>query len=183
MKYLVVCFALLLGGCSSAPLSTLTHFATFDEQDFAALDPTQIRASLVVDDFVKLKDVTLSAQLNTAEGVQHLSFPLELLSKEILPIRRSWIFTTKVRSQYQYQLSPLAQQNFLKLQQEVLKGSQYICDVDIVFDEHTQPRPFKYTVKLMLNPDNGYITMIDEREMDMSTPQWTGGNARLQTLR
>ncbi|MDF0534012.1 hypothetical protein KDN34_13445 [Shewanella yunxiaonensis] len=179
MKYLLVMFVLLLSGCSAVPFSTLTHFATFDEQDFAALDPSQIRARLVVDDFVKLKDITLKAQVRAAEGVQHLEFPLKLVSKEILPIRKSWIFTTEVRARYQYELSPQAQQSFAKLQQELLKGSKYNCDVDVVFDEHTQPRPFKYSVKLMLDPDNGYITMIDNRVMDISKSDLASGSSEM----
>ncbi|MCL1074525.1 hypothetical protein [Shewanella dokdonensis] len=178
MKYLFVVL-LLLSGCSAVPLSTLTHFATFDEQDFAALDPGQIRARLVVDDFVKLKDITLKAQINASEGVQQLEFPLKLISKEILPVRKSWIFTTQVRARYQYELSPQAQQNFVKLQQALLKGQKYNCDVNVVFDKHTPPQPFKYTVKLMLDPDNGYITMIDNREMDIGKADLAAGNSEM----
>ncbi|TCN79507.1 hypothetical protein [Shewanella fodinae] len=179
MKYLLMVLLLLLSGCSSVPLSTLTHFATFDEQDFAELDPNQIRARLVVDDFVKLKDISLKAQINAANGVQQLEFPLTLISKEILPVRKSWIFTTQVRARYQYELSPQARQNFVKLQQALLKGHKYNCDVNVVFDEHTPPQPFKYTVKLMLDPDNGYITMIDNREMAVSKSGVTSGNSEM----
>ncbi|QVK22442.1 hypothetical protein KHX94_13870 [Shewanella dokdonensis] len=48
-----------------------------------------------------------------------------------------------------------------------------------MFDKHTPPQPFKYTVKLMLDPDNGYITMIDNREMDIGKADLAAGNSEM----
>ncbi|KFZ39166.1 hypothetical protein HR45_01855 [Shewanella mangrovi] len=168
MKYMLVVLAIMLSGCSSVSETTGNdeHLVTFDEQDFVGINPDSIRARLVVDDFVKLRTIKLGAEIVSAEGSIRKEFPLVLVGIDMMQAERSWIFITQSRNRYQFQLTAEGKREFAEFQ-KWLNGkscTHYSYAFDVKFEDNID-RPFRYTLKLMLQPSQGYITMVDNRQV------------------
>ncbi|QSX34443.1 hypothetical protein JYB87_04110 [Shewanella avicenniae] len=168
MKYIWVVLAIMLSGCSSVSQTAGTdqHLVTFDEQDFVGIDPDSVRARLVVDDFVKLRTIKLGAEIVSAQGSVRKEFPLVLVGVDMMQAERSWIFLTQSRNRYQFQLTAEGKREFEEFQQW-LKGkscTHYSYAFDVKFEDDID-RPFSYTLKLMLQPSQGYITMVDNHRV------------------
>lgn len=167
MKYMLLVLTLLVSGCASVSDQGSSHLVTFDEQDFVGISPDSIKARLVVDDFVKLRKITLGAEIVSAQGKVRKEFPLALVGMDMMQAERSWIFITQSRNRYEFQLTPEGQQQFAEFQKWLSNKScsHYSYAFDVNFEDDID-RSFSYTLKLLLSPSKGYITMIDNRRVN-----------------
>ncbi|WP_417762738.1 hypothetical protein [Shewanella sp.] len=166
MKYMLLMLTLLVSGCASVSDKDSSHVVTFDEQDFVGISPNSIRARLVVDDFVKLRTITLGAEIESAEGKVRKEFPLALVGMDMMQAERSWIFVTQSRNRYDFQLTEAGQQQFAEFQKWLASQacSQYRYAFDVSFADDIN-RSFSYSLKLQLSPSKGFITMVDNRHV------------------
>lgn len=88
---LFVCLsALFVASCASIPLSTMAKMAMFDEQDFANLDPADIRVRVMTLDPLRLRQDSLKLQIDvkdkqTKQPIKDLpqgEFKLQVVSHE-----------------------------------------------------------------------------------------------------
>lgn len=166
MKYMLLVLTLLVSGCASVSDKDSSHLVTFDEQDFVGISPSSIRARLTVDDFVKLRTITLGAEIESAEGKVRKEFPLALVGIDMMQAERTWLFITQSRNRYEFQLTDAGQQQFAEFQQWLAEQqcTHFSYAFDVTFADGID-RSFSYTLKLQLSPSKGFITMIDNRRV------------------
>lgn len=167
-KFLAVAPAfLLLGACAYVPLSTMAKLYSFDERDFAELDPSviKIRVTVPVDFEVSVEDSRMDVQVESAG--QQYDGELKMTDKRRLGEIDSGAFgerETKDRKIYTLRLSDESVAEFARLQRSlsgrrvdsskinisaVLKSAP--CDAEEVL----------VNVDLSPKPADGFIAIVD----------------------
>ncbi len=75
----LLALALLAGGCTSVPLSTMWRLRSFNAEQLFALDPAHLRAAARVDSRATMKNVTISLDVDPPDGSARRTYliPLE----------------------------------------------------------------------------------------------------------
>jgi hypothetical protein len=167
----VLAAAVLAAGCSSIPLATLWRLRSFGPEQLFALDPTQLRAAARVDARATMRSVTIGLDIEPADGSARRAYliPLEQPAAdprlEPAPPGRRW---------YAFALSPEGLAEYRRIQREyaaVPKGSRGTVKISAT-DDGTVPadlkRAFPLRVDVLLDPAEGWITLISETKLDLS---------------
>lgn len=169
-RFALVAAALLLGACSSMPLSTMWKFARFDRDAFLAIDPAQLRAAALTDARATMKDVTIRVTLAPKEGAPRegvivLTDPVSRDARlPAPPPGRRWNI---------FALTPEAQREFKALREAALKmpaGSSMTLGVSA--NEGAVPPElmtrFPLRLDLQLNTAEGWFTLLKDDELDLT---------------
>lgn len=167
--------AAALAGCASVPLPTLWRLRSFGPEQLFALDPTQLRAAARVDARARMKNVTITLDVDPADGAPRRTYriPLEQPTSdprlERAPPDRRW---------YAFALSPQGIAEYQRIKDEyaaVAKGSRGTLKIAAADDGTVPPelkRAFPLRLDVLLDPAEGYFTLISETRLDLSrTPR------------
>lgn len=162
--------ALLLGACSSVPLSTMWKFARFDRDAFLAIDPAQLRAAVLTDARATMKDVTIRVTLTPKDGAPRESVIAltEPVSRDArlpaAPAGRRWNI---------FALTPAAQREFATVREAAVRmppGSSFA--VRLTPNEDAVPPElmtrFPLRLDLQLNVADGWFTVLKDSEHDLT---------------
>ena len=161
-------------GCTSVPVSTMWRLRNFSAEQLFALEPTDLRAAARVDARATMKNVTISLDVKPAGGAPPLSYliPLEQPVSdprlERAPADRRW---------FAFALSPQGLAEYRRIKREfnsIPKGSQAILKIAAADDGTVTPelkRAFPLRVDVLLDPAEGYFTLIRETRLDLSQQQ------------
>lgn len=160
----------LLAGCLSIPVSTIWKLRNFGPEQLFALDPTELRAALLVDPRVTMKGGRIDIAIEPPGGAPKRGYAILLQQPQRddprlprAPAGRTWQV---------FALSPASVAEFAKLKQEfkaIPKGTT--VSVSVGFDEREVPpelrRDFPVRLDLLLDPADGYFTMIKDTTIDL----------------
>lgn len=170
----VLALIALLSGCSSVPLATMWRLRNFGAEQLFALDPTELRAAARVDARARMKDVTIRLEVRPADGsaAREYLIPLEqpMIDPRLerAPSDRRW---------FAFALSSQGLAEYQRVKREygsVPKGSHGTLKIAASDDGTVAPelkRAFPLRVDVLLDPADGYFTLISETKLDLSQPQ------------
>lgn len=164
-----------LAGCASVPLKTLWRLRSFGPEQLFALDPTELRAAARVDARARMTNVTITLDVEPADGSPRRSYriPLEQPAAdprlERPPADRRW---------YAFALSPHGIAEYQRIKREyalVARGSRGTLKIAASDDGTVPPelkRAFPLRLDVLLDPAEGYFTLVSETRLDLSqTPK------------
>lgn len=163
---------ILLQGCSSVPLSTMLKMSSFDETDFVKLNPDDIRVKVRNNTRENvLKENVLRYQYRGPEGVIDQSFSMELIDEDVETIEH-WFADDSFQHSSRYRLDAEGIELFKQLQQHPLlamrkKEGEFKFSVTFKLTE-SAPERFNMSIDLLLNPEEGYFTLFDQHELDLT---------------
>lgn len=175
-KTLVLIF--LLQGCSSIPLSTMLKMSSFDEQSFAELAAEEIRVR--VRSNTQHNAITKNAlryQYQGPEGVIDESFSLQLVEENVETVEH-WFSQDSFEHSSLYQLDAEGVEKFKALQQHPLitmknREGKFKITVNFEFSEQV-PEQILMSVDLLLTPEDGFFTLLEEHEFNIGKTQEVG---------
>ncbi|AOE49387.1 hypothetical protein [Kangiella sediminilitoris] len=160
---------LLVVGCSHIPLSTMLSMSTFDKKDFAELNARHIRAKIVTNiSRGYVKDRT-NLQVKLLTPSHKLDKTLNLIVvKDTISSEESWFGDTTLKHSTVFKLSEEAIKDFQELQQSPLiqkrtEDGKFNFKVRWQF-EGGAPDNFTISADLLLDPEDGFFTLIDDYE-------------------
>ncbi|WP_417446839.1 hypothetical protein [Kangiella sp.] len=166
---------LILQGCSSMPLSTMLKMSSFDETDFVKLNPEDIRVK-VRNNTQKnvLKSNVLRYRYKGPEGLIDQSFSMELIEEDIETIEH-WFADDSFQHSSRYRLDAEGVKLFKQLQQNPLlamrkKEGEFKFSVTFKLTE-TTPEKLNMSIDLLLSPEDGYFTLLDQHEFNLTEAQ------------
>jgi hypothetical protein len=161
----------LTAGCTSVPIATLWRLRNFGPDQLFALDPTELRAAARVDSRATMRNVTISVDVEPNDGATRRAYviPLEQPASdarlERAPADRRW---------YAFALSPEGLAEYQRIRREygsLPKGSRGTVRIAAKDDGSVPPalmRAFPLRVDLLLDPAEGYFTLISETTLDLT---------------
>lgn len=167
----LLALAALVAGCSAVPLSTMWRLRSFSADQLFALDPTQLRAAARVDSRATMTNVTISLEVEPADGSPRRTYLLPLEQPvsdprlERSPPDRRW---------FAFALSRPGLSEYQRIKREyasVSKGSRGTVKIAASDDGSIPPelkRAFPLRVDVLLDPAEGYFTLISETKLDLS---------------
>ena len=169
---LIALFNVLLTSCASVPISTMAHFSGFDESNFLQIDPAKLRVKAQINSSAKVdlvKATKLSAGLEDENGRREFVFPLEIISKNVLP-GKSGVFTdTPAFDVYTLKLSAAGNSAFKDYQHAASHGGPKRgsftagLNIDKAFDTEEE---IYFTVALKLPEEDDYLTLVDNWKVE-----------------
>ncbi|WP_223668440.1 hypothetical protein [Kangiella shandongensis] len=164
---------LLIVGCSHIPLSTMLSMSTFDEEDFVELDAKDIRAKIITNTPRKfVKDSTqLQFKLLTPNHKIDKTLSLDIISDDAIS-EKSWLGNKIVKHTTVFKLSGPAIKEFRALQQSPALhtrsgDNKFHFTISWRF-EGGPPEHFTIQADLMLVPEDGYFTLIDNYQFSQN---------------
>lgn len=167
----LLALAALGAGCSSVPLSTMWRLRDFNADQLLALDPTELRAAARVDTRAAMKNVTITLEVEPADGSARrvylipLEQPVSDPRLERAPKDRRW---------FAFGLSKQGLVEYQRIKREygsIPKGSRGAVKIAAADDGTIPPelmRAFPLRVDILLDPAEGYFTLISETKLDLS---------------
>jgi hypothetical protein len=161
----------LLAACSSVPVSTMWRLRNFTPDKLFELDPTELRAAAYVDTRAVMKNAKIELDITPADGspVRTYVIPLDQPVSDPRLERpapdRRW---------YAFALSPQGLAEYQRIKREyamVPKGSRGTLKISAADDNATPPdlkRSFPLRIDILLDPAEGYFTLISETRLDLS---------------
>lgn len=166
--------AIALAGCTSIPVSTLWRLRNFGPEQLLALDPTLLRAAARVDARAAMKNVTIAIDVEPPDGSARRSYVLPLEQPvpdprlERAPADRRW---------FAFALSKQGLAEYERIKREYAslpKGGRGTIGVS-ASDAGALPadlmRAFPLRVDVLLDPAEGYFTLINETKLDLTQAQ------------
>jgi hypothetical protein len=163
--------ALCAAGCTSVPLATMWRLRSFTAEQLFALDPTELRAAARVDSRAVMRNVTIDLEVEPADksGRRAYRIPLEQPVHdprlERAPVDRRW---------FAFGLSKQGLAEYQRIRREyaaIPKGSRGTLKISASDDGTIPPdlkRAFPLRVDILLDPAEGYVTLISETKLDLS---------------
>ncbi len=167
----LLALALLAAGCTSVPVSTMWRLRSFNAEQLFALDPAHLRAAARVDSRATMKNVTISLDVEPPDGSARRTYlipleqPVDDPRLERPPANRRW---------FAFALSKPGLAEFQRIKREyasAAKGSRGTLKIGASDDGTIPPdlmRAFPLRVDVLLDPAEGFFTLISETKLDLS---------------
>ena len=161
-----------LAGCVSVPLSTIVRMSTFDERDFAQLDPGVLRVKITLPQGFVLDAARswLGVDIDSPAGVHHGEFKLDQESTERTEISAGMFAGTAPATAYTLKLSAPSRKEFRALQGFVSRGSPGQITIRVVPILSSFPddvASVKVWIDLLLSQSQGYFTLVNGADVPM----------------
>lgn len=163
-------------GCTSIPVRTLWRLRNFGPEQLFALDPAHLRAAARVDSRATMKNVTIRIDIEPPDALARRSYTLPLEQ----PVRDPRLDPAPAdRRWYAFALSSDGLAEYQRIKREyasVARGSRGTVTVSASDDGTIAPelrRRFPLRVDILLDPTEGYFTLISEMHVDLSRQQTT----------
>jgi len=174
MKRVILSLLILsVCGCASIPLSTMLNFSHFDEQDFYALQPAQIRTRVSLSEpfTIDLANTELSLKLESEKGARYFHFPLTLVNESKRPATQSFFFSEQAKNEYVFKLSDKGITNFKEVQQSFSQNQNASgsFSVSTGFNEDVNVyQSATVSIALQLNEVDGFFLLIENAEVEFN---------------
>lgn len=172
LSVFIVCF---LTSCASVPLGTLLKFSTFDEEDFAEINPEHLNVRIFMQEPAQLGDgpVSLSLLLETATGPimgDYVMQPVNAFKDEI----PGGLFSTDIPgTSYLFELTPDQILRFRELQQSLLNRQiehmTFNTDFPLGSIEKGQDAIYVW-IYMAMDEKADYITLIEGARIEVQWP-------------
>jgi hypothetical protein len=167
------CLVLVLlctAGCAGIPLSTLIRLSTFDEKDFAKLDPDVVRArvALPVGFGLNVETSRIDVEVTSAAGVHTSMFELTEESVQTVNIPGDLFHAPTQRISYVFRLSDKSKSTLSSLQDFVGRTHSGSIGINIVTTLSSSPKGVlvvKIWTDLLLSKAQGYLRILDGTEV------------------
>jgi hypothetical protein len=161
-----VALAAALAACGTIPLSTATRFSAFDEKDFAALDPGELRVRLSVPRGYSwdAAGIRLGVQVGAGRRERSEDFRLEEVASQAGKRGSGWLSAGTAVSVTTLRLARESTAKFRELQRFVADGSTDRIRLDVMLSMSAAPpgaTSAPVWVEAMLSPKDGYFTLVD----------------------
>ena len=171
MKWILfICLGLFLSGCSSIPIRTALEFGSFDEVDFANLEPKDIRVKVITVSNVKVKPTanTMQITVDSNDRTIPFSFKIEPIEYRVLAKEEGLFSDTPERNQTLLKLDSESISEFRLFQKEIQQNGFQPKSIDIPFDlefDSSKPDSANVSILIKLNRVDHFITLIDNYEV------------------
>jgi len=169
-----LCIVLMFSACASVPLGTMLRFSTFDEEDFAAIDPQQLSVRIFLADPQAIGEgpVFLNLLLETS-GQPFIGNYQMAPSRSFRDEQSSgWFGPAVTGTTYQFELTPAQVLEFRRLQQEMLNTAVEHMTISVNFPPlTTDPEEARVWVFLALDDKRDYITLVDGARVQIDYDQ------------
>lgn len=181
-----VCLSvLLIASCASIPLSTMAKMATFGEQDFANLDPADLRVRLTTLDPFKLRPDSLYFEVDMKdaetkqpiEGLPQGKFKLRVLSQERHTVDGGLFSDDASGNRYvltltqdQYEVFRAYQAFAVKKEKSTKSSGSFGVKFEFEKVEPVEARPSETQlwIDLKLKHDEPFMTLVDGATMTIN---------------
>lgn len=167
----ITLLAIFIAGCSHVPLSTMVSMSGFDEEDFIAIKPDEVRVKVRSDKPLDLsdEDIKLQFKLKSPSGNLDENLALNKVSQSSRQID-SWFGEDTTQYSSTFSLSDKSVVSFKKFQDSKLvrtsrENAKMNFNAKVQFPDNT-PEQITFSIDLLLNPSDGYFTLIDEYYFD-----------------
>lgn len=157
---------LLLGSCATVPLSTLVRMNSFNEGEFANLQPEELRVRIKLPEGFAL-DIGKSwfeIEIGSVEGVHNATLKLdEVLSRRVL-LSTSFFKAKSPSVEYVLRLSEPSRATFRELQSFVHRAPTEEINIRVVPKLAAAPPDaiaVKVWIDLFLSEAQGYFALVD----------------------
>jgi len=161
----VACFA--FQGCASMPLATMARMSTFDESEFAILQPEQLGVRIRIPDGFSL-DVGkswLGIEIGSTKGVHDARFELGQVSLLPVPLPGGLFSGSRRGLQYELRLTRPSESRFRDLQTFVSQGKLEDVNIRVVPKLASSPSDATSVpvwIDLRLSTQEGYFALVDD---------------------
>ena len=178
-----VALSAIPAACGTIPLSTAARFTTFDEKDFASLDPRDLRVRVAVPRGYSwdVASVKLGVQVDAGGRERSQDFQLAGVGEE--PGRRGDgivssgvpVVVTTLR------LADPSTTRFRELQRFVADAKTDRIHLDVMLSMLAAPagaKSVRVWIEAMLSPRQGYFTLVDGGTIRLNATQAYGTHGR-----
>jgi len=156
----------MLAACGAIPLSTAARFSTFDEHDFAALDPDELRVRVSVPPGYSWDVATTRLGVQVGAGARERSedFRLEEVAKRPGTRGERFLSPGIAVNVTTLRLARGSTSGFRELQRFVAARPPERIHLDVMLSMLAAPHGATSTrvwVEAMLSPKDGYFTLVD----------------------
>ena len=175
VTFLVVTLC-LLSSCASVPLGTLLKFSTFDEEDFAEINPESLSVRIFMQEPALLGDgpVSLSLLLETATGPIMGDYAMQPVNTYSDTLDGGLFSADIPGTTYLFELTPDQITMFRELQHQLQnrKVDQLTFSTDFPLDAIDQhQKDIHVWVFMALDEGGNYVTLIDGARVEVQWPQ------------
>lgn len=157
--------ASLCTACLSIPISTIARMATFSDDDFYAIDPTEVRMRITSDkdSSLQIDKTKLYFEVQKRDGaVARVAGPVTVEREERLAPKETFLgLGYQARHIYVLKLNEQGIASFRSFQQSVKKRDLASVSISLEFDFETTEKA-TIVVDLMLSKREGYFTVLDK---------------------
>lgn len=161
-----------ISSCVSVPLSTIVRMSTFDESDFAQLNPDVVRVRIKLPQGFNLNagKSSLGVKITAAAGVHYGEFKLDQEAAEGTQLSKGMFSENTPGTAYTLRLSAPSKKEFRELQTFVSRGQP--GEVTIYVSPRLSSFPndvpsVNIWIDLLLSESQGYFTLVDAAELPM----------------
>jgi len=172
----------LLGACSAIPLSTMAAFSTFQESDFAKLDPHVLRVRISVPAGYALDMDSVRLKVSVASGGQSRSeaFTLRTVAETHESKPGGWLSPATPVITTTCALAQASEPAFRELQRFVSSGRTESVALDVSLSLSAAPPGATAAtawVDVLLEPRQGYVTLVDGATLPLNATRVYGRKA------
>lgn len=166
----VVCGVLLLQACSAVPVSTMLRFAGFGAEDFARLDPSQLRVRISVPEGfeVDASKAQLTLKVERPDGSSRdIAMGLDLLERSRMPRSTGLFSPDRSMPTQTLRLTPESVAQLGSLRQDLIKrgrgrGGEATFGIQFGFAKRPpDARSAPFWVDLKLATDQGWFVLFE----------------------
>lgn len=167
-------------GCASVPLGTMMRMSTFNERDFARLDPDVIRVRVTLPEGFSLnaQASTLGVRIGSAAGVHDSGFELEQEAAQAAVVADGLFARSKPGTAWTLRLAAPSKERFRELQAFVARARA--DEIVIRVNPRLTAAPASATtvnvwVDLLLSRAQGWFTLLDAAPVSLERIRRTDG--------
>ena len=162
----------IISSCSSVPLSTIARMSTFDSQDFAALNPDELRVKVTLPRGFEVDAETswLGIDIISPAGQHHGVFELNQESVQSENTSEGFFSEPEQVVIYLLSLSSSSRAKFSDLQQFISKATAEDTTIRVVPKLASYPpdaTSVKVSVDLLLYQSQGFLTLVDAARLPL----------------
>lgn len=159
-------------GCATVPLTTILRMATFNDLDFAELEPNVIRVKIKLEDGFKLnaEQSQLAVQITSPAGSHYGHFSLETISVSQTELSQGVFSRNVLGTEYTLRLSDTSQKAFEKLKDFVKRGKPrkiLVAIRPILSSSPQSAETVTVWVDLLITNNDGYFTLLEAAKVPM----------------
>ncbi|MGH8121369.1 MAG: hypothetical protein ACREPT_01200 [Rudaea sp.] len=180
LKVFLLLFLLAASGCASVPLSTMARLGSFDEADFASINPKEVLVQVQVPEEFTIdpEQTVLRVSVATTETSVVRTFPLTFVGEEVASIP-SGLFSSPLRVRRQtLKLSDLGRQLFSETQRALNSApiKQLKFNVSWKFSKlPASALSVRLWVNLQLSVKGGMFPLLKDVSIPFNRPAQSAG--------
>lgn len=156
----------------AVPFSTIVRMSTFNDRDFAQLDPEVLRVRIKLPQAFSLNATKswLGVRITSAAGVHDGEFKLEQVIVEQTELAHGMFSSSVPGTAYTLRLSAPSRTEFRKLQGFVRRGQPgevVITVAPILSSFPNEASSVNVWIDLLLSQNQGYFTLLEAAEVPM----------------